>query len=52
MAAKLGLDSRVWQLCAGINKEKKRTVCFHNVITLFLAHNVQQSGIVANDREL
>jgi hypothetical protein len=66
MAARLGLDPRVWQLCEGINKEKKRTLCFqHSVIskTSFHAlppdeHNekcftfpsVQQKGIVANNR--
>jgi hypothetical protein len=40
MAAKLGLDPRVWQLCAGINKEKKRTVCFHNIVTKMSFHTL------------
>ena len=34
MAARLGLDTRVWQLCHGVNKKGKKTgVYFHNVIS-------------------
>ena len=33
MAARLGLDDRVWQLCQGVNKKHEKTTYFHNVIT-------------------
>jgi hypothetical protein len=40
MATRLGLDPRVWQLCEGINKEKKRTVYFHNIISKISFHTL------------
>jgi hypothetical protein len=46
MAAKLGLDPRVWQLCAGINKEKKRTVYFHNIVTKISFQKIVANHIV------
>jgi hypothetical protein len=59
MAARLGLDPKVWQLCEGINKEKKRFVYFHNIISKISFHalppdeynfpSAQQKGIVANN---
>jgi hypothetical protein len=33
MAARLGLDPRVWQLCTGINKGSEKTTYFYNVIS-------------------
>jgi hypothetical protein len=31
--ASLGLDPRAWQACTGISKDKKKTACFHNLMT-------------------
>jgi hypothetical protein len=33
MAARLGLDPRVWQLCVGVNKKGEKTAFFHNLIS-------------------
>jgi hypothetical protein len=33
MAARLGLDSRVWQLCQGVNKKGEKTTFFQNLIS-------------------
>ena len=33
MAAALGLDPKVWQLCTGVSKEGKKNTLFHNVIS-------------------
>ncbi len=54
MAARLGLDPRVWQLCRGVSKEGKKTEYFHSIISKISFHTLptDEHNIKHSDEEL